>query len=190
MAVMYLSTARLKRDTTIGSSVDDDLLKPQIVLAQDRHILPVLGTQLDEKLKQLVTNNEIDQEQNVQYKTLLVDYILPALTQFAFVEVAYSLRLRFANNTISLPDTEQGGNASISDIKLVLDRAEDMAMFYRERLIERLRHHTELYPEYQTNTEDDIYPTTRNYFQNLNVYETKVPDNQRRAFLSAINWRP
>lgn len=190
MAVMYLSTSRLKRDTAIGSSVDDNLLKPQIVLAQDRHILPVLGTQLDDKLKDLITNNQIDQEQNVQYKTLLIDYVLPALTQFSFVEVAYSLRLRFANNTVTLPDSEQGGNASLSDIKVVLDRAEDMAMFYRERLIERLRHHTDLYPEYQTNTQDDLHPTTRNYFQSLNVYETKVPDNQQKAFLSAINWRP
>ena len=66
----------------------------------------------------------MDQEVNVEYKTLLVDYILPALTQFAFVEVAYSLRLRFANNTVTLPDSEQGSNASLSDIKIVLDRAE------------------------------------------------------------------
>jgi len=189
MATIYLSTSRLKRDTAIGSSVDDDLLKPQILLAQDRHILPVLGTKLDDQLKKLISTNVIDQAANAAYKTLLVDYILPALTQFSFVEVAYSLRLRFANNTVTLPDSEQGSNASLSDIKIVLDRAEDMAMFYRERLIERLRHHTEDYPEYQANTNDDLQPTTRNYFQSLNVYETKVPDNQRKAFLAAINYR-
>lgn len=189
MATIYLSTSRLKRDTPIGSSVDDNLLRPQILLAQDRHILPVLGTKLDAKIKDLIENNGIDQEVNVEYKTLLVDYILPALTQFAFVEVAYSLRLRFANNTVTLPDSEQGSNASLADIKIVLDRAEDMAMFYRERLIERLCHHNDLYPEYKQNTEDDLHPTTRNYFQNLNVYEKRPESNQWKAFKSAINYR-
>ena len=190
MATIYLSTSRLKRDTPIGSSVDDDLLKPQILLAQDRHILPVLGTKLDDHIKKLIINGNIDIPAYSDYKTLLVDYILPALTQFAFVEVGYSLRLRFANNTVSLPDSEQGGNASMADIKLVLDRAEDMAMFYRERLIERLCHNQDLYPEYQANVDDDLHPTTRNYFQNLNVYPKRPESNQWKAFKQAINYRP
>jgi len=190
MATIYLSTSRLKRDTPIGSSVDDNLLKPQILLAQDRHILPVLGTKLDDKLKKLINDGTISQSGNQAYETLLVEYLLPALTQFAFVEVAYSLRLRFANNTVTLPNSEQGGNASMDDIKIVLDRAEDMAMFYRERLIELLCHHNELYPEYKQNTGDDLHPTTRNYFQNLNVYEKRPESNQWKAFKSAINYRP
>ena len=61
MATIYLSTSRLKRDTPIGSSVDDNLLKPQILLAQDRHILPVLGTK-DGKLKKLINNGTIDNQ--------------------------------------------------------------------------------------------------------------------------------
>lgn len=189
MATLFVSTSRIKRDTPMGSSVDDNLIHPQITIAQDRWILPVLGTQLYEKLKTLIEDSEISLPGNADYKTLLDDYIAPCLTQFAFIEVAYALRVRFSNNTIVTPDSEQGGSASMSDVKLVLNRSEDIAMFYRQQLIDYLTFNPELYPEYRQATDDDIRATSRNYFQNLNVYERRVPDNQTRAFLAAINYR-
>ncbi|QDP66680.1 MAG: hypothetical protein Unbinned1446contig1005_1 [Prokaryotic dsDNA virus sp.] len=188
MATLYISADRLKRDTPLGSSVDENILHPQITIAQDRHILPALGTQLDKKLKELIVSG-ISDAGNAKYKTLLDDFICPALTQFAFVEVCYVLRLRFSNNSITVPDSEQGASASIADLKLVLERAQDIAMFYRQRLIDFLCDNVEDYPEYKTNTGSDLDPTTRNYFQNMNVYERKVPNNQQIAFLEAINYK-
>lgn len=189
MAVLFVSTSKLKRDTPLGSSVDDNIIHPHITIAQDRWILPVLGTQLYEKLKELITSGQITTAANAGYKTLLDDYVTPCLVQFSFIEVAYALRVRFSNNTIVTPDSEQGGAASMEDIKLVLNRSEDIAMFYRQQLIDYLCFNTDLYPEYQQATDDDIRASSRNYFQNLNVYERRVPDNQTRAFLSAINYK-
>lgn len=188
MATLYVSAARLKRDTPLGSSVDENILHPQITIAQDRHILPALGTKLDDKIKALIASG-IDDATNAVYKKLLDDYICPALTQFAFVEVCYVLRLRFSNNSITVPDSEQGASASIQDLKLVLERSQDIAMFYRQRLIDFLCDNVSDYPEYNTNSGSDLDPSTRNYFQNMNVYERKVPDNQQIAFLEAINYR-
>ena len=48
---LYISSTRLKKDSAIGGSVDDDLIMPYILLAQDMNILPVLGTDLYEALK-------------------------------------------------------------------------------------------------------------------------------------------
>ena len=48
---LYISATRLKTDSAIGGSVDDDLIMPYILLAQDMHILPALGTELDNDLK-------------------------------------------------------------------------------------------------------------------------------------------
>lgn len=189
MATLFISTTTLKRDTPLGSSVDDNILHPQIVLAQDRYILPVLGTQLDEKLKRLIETGDITSINYSKYKTLLDDYIVPALVQFAFVEVAYALRLRFSNNSVTMPDSEQGNSASLDDMQQLLGRVEDMAMFYRQRIIDYLTYNTEDYEEYSKAEEDDIRATQRNYFQNLNVYERRPVDNQRKAFLSAINYK-
>lgn len=189
MAVLFVSTARIKRDTPMGSSVDDNLLHPQITIAQDRYILPALGTQLYEKLKELITSGDISLALNADYKELLDDYVAPCLTQFAFIEAAYSLRVRFANNTITTPDSEQGKSASVDDIKLVLNRIEDIAMFYRQRLIDYLGFNHNKYPEYTRANEDDIRASSRNYFQNINVYERRPTDNQTQAFLSGIGYK-
>ena len=48
---LFISATRLKKDTALGGSVDDNLIMPYILLAQDMNILPVLGTDLYEKLK-------------------------------------------------------------------------------------------------------------------------------------------
>lgn len=189
MSVLYVSTDKIKRDTPLGSAVDDNIIHPQIVIAQDRYILPALGTQLDDKLKELIANGNITQPQVADYKTLLDDYIVPCLTHFSFIETAYALRVRFSNNTMTTPSSEQGSAASMQDIKTILNRSEDIAMFYRQRLVDYLVHHTELYPEYNRAQDDDIPSSSRNYFQNLNVYERRPVSNQARAFLSAIDYK-
>ena len=48
---LYISATRLKTDSALQGSVDDDLIMPYILLAQDMHILPALGTELDNDLK-------------------------------------------------------------------------------------------------------------------------------------------
>jgi hypothetical protein len=47
---LFVSANRLKRDTAIGGSVDDDLIRPYVYMAQQRWILPVLGTKLYDKI--------------------------------------------------------------------------------------------------------------------------------------------
>ena len=49
--ILLISAETLKQNTTISQSVDDNLIHPVIMLAQDKYILPVLGTDLFEKLK-------------------------------------------------------------------------------------------------------------------------------------------
>ena len=47
---LFISTDRLKKDSALGGSVDDNLLLPYILMSQDRYILPYLGTDLYNKL--------------------------------------------------------------------------------------------------------------------------------------------
>ena len=188
MAVLYVSTSKLKRDTPLGSSVDDNLIHPQITIAQDRWILPVLGTQLYEKLNTLITDATITQANNSNYKKLLDDYITPALVQFAFIEVAYALRVRFSNNTIVTPDSEWFRQVwrTSSWCSIVLRTLLcSIVSNSSTSCVSTLR----TTPEYRKAEDDDIRASSRNYFQNLNVYERRVPDNQTRAFLSAIEYK-
>ena len=183
MSVLYISSARIKRDTALGSTVDDNILNPYIQIAQDRWILPVLGTDLDEYLKgEIATPTAL----TGAYKTLVEEYLQPCLVQLAFVEVAYVVRLRFANNSVTISTSEQGQSASTSDIKLVVQRAEEIGMFYRERMIDYICNNTSELPQYSTNTGSDLSPSQNNYFGGLNVYPQPPRSNREKAILNAI----
>ena len=51
---LFISTKRLKDQTPLTGSVDDKLLVPMIKLAQDKHILTALGTDLYDELLNLI----------------------------------------------------------------------------------------------------------------------------------------
>ena len=78
MATLYINASRIKKDTALGSAVDDNLLHPYILIAQDRWILPALGTDLDAKLKQDI----IDSTLVGNYETLVTDYTRETFIKF------------------------------------------------------------------------------------------------------------
>ena len=49
--IVLVSPSRVKRDTSLGGSVDPNVLFPAILQAQEKWILPVLGTDLYNKIK-------------------------------------------------------------------------------------------------------------------------------------------
>ena len=177
---LYISASKLKRDTALGASVDDNLLTPYINIAQDRWILNALGTDLDNYLKSQI---QAGAAFTGAYETLVNDYIQPALVQFAFCEVAYVVRLRFANNSVSVPSSEQGSPASIKE---VVTRSNEIAMFYRERMIDYIQNNTASLPQYNSNTGSDLSPSQRNYFGGINVYPKITDDNQLKALAGAL----
>jgi hypothetical protein len=185
MATLFISSTLLKRDTALGSTVDDNLLQPYIRIAQDRWILNALGTQLDTYLKKQIDADTV----TGAYQTLLEDYIQPALVQLSFVEVAYVVRLKFANNSVIVNSSEQGQAASMSDIRKVVEQSTEIGMFYRERLIEYLSFNSSSFPQYTQNTGADLTPSRRNYFGGLNVYPRVSDNNQLKAFATAIGVR-
>ena len=181
---LYISSTRLKKDTALGGSVDDNLIMPYILLAQDMNILPILGTDLDAKLKAEI---QADTVAGV-YKTLLETYIQPALVQFAFSTLAPYLRLRFSNNSVVVMGaTEQSSSATYEDIKPLMDTATDAAEFYRQRMIDYLRDNSSSFPEYTSNTGSDLDPTTNNYFTGIQLEPTTPMSNRLRSFLQGAN---
>lgn len=186
---LYITTTKLKRDSALGSTVDDNLIQPYIMIAQDRWILPAIGTNLENKLNALIEADQVEEAENAAYKKLLEDFIAPALVQLAFVELAYVVRIKFANNSVTINNSEQGQSASASDIKIVVEQSTEIGMFYRQQMINYLQFNQSSFPEYTTNTGSDLSPSARNYFGGLNVYPRIPTDNKLRAIANALGVR-
>jgi hypothetical protein len=175
---LLISSDSLKRTTTISQSVDDNLIHPVILLAQDRYILPVLGTDLFEKLK-----TEVEGTPAGNYETLLKEYVQKCLCQFTLATLYPVLRLRAVRHSVVQMDNEQGTSVSFDDIEPLISSALDMGEFYRERLIDYLTENSSLFPEYSSNTGADMSPTTRNYYSGINM-DTNV--NSRSQLAKAV----
>ena len=181
---LYISATRLKKDSAIGGSVEDDLIMPYILLAQDMNILPILGTDLDAKLKSDIQGGSL----TGAYKTLVEDYIQPALVQFSFVSLVPYLRLRFVNNAVVVMGaTEQSSSATYEDLEPVMNTATDAAEFYRQRCIDYLRNNESSFPEYSTNSGADLDPTVNNYFAGINLEPTAPRSNRMKSFLQGAD---
>ena len=177
---LYISSTRLKKDSAIGGSVSDDLVMPYILLAQDMNILPILGTDLDAKLKSEIQAGTLAGV----YKTLVETYLQPAFVQYSFVSLLPYLRLRFVNNAVVVMGaTDQSSSATYDDLKPVMDTATDAAEFYRQRMIDYLRSNTSSFPEYSSNTGADLDPTTNNYFAGINLEPTAPMSNRLKSYL-------
>lgn len=182
---LFVSANRLKRDTAVGGSVDDDLIRPYVYMAQQRWILPVLGTKLYDKISDDIDAGTV----TGVYETLLNDYIIPSTVQYSFVQLVPFLRLRFVNNAVVVMNSEQSTAATYDDLKPLMDQALDMATFYRERLIDYICNNSSDYPEYTTNTGADLSPTRNNYTQGMNLDYGGL-DLRYEAFLTGagIRW--
>ena len=179
---LFISTDRLKKDSALGGSVDDNLLLPYILMAQDRYILPVLGTDLNDKLISDIQGSSL----SGVYLTLLQTYIQPALVQFGFATVLPFLRLRMVNNSIVTMSSEQGSSVSHEELKPLINASMDQAEFYRERLIDYIRNNTSSFPEYSTNTGADLTPTSENYYAGLNL-DVAPLSNKTKSFLQGAD---
>ena len=179
---LFISTDRLKRDSALGGSVDDNLLFPYILMAQDRYILPILGTDLNAKLISDIQGSSL----TGNYLTLLQTYIQPALVQFAFATVLPFLRLRMVNNSVVTMSSENGTSVTHQDLKPLISASMDQGEFYRERLIDYLRGNLTSFPEYSTNksSEGDLSPTTQNYYAGLNL-DVAPMSNKVKNFVQA-----
>ena len=181
---LYISSTRLKKDSAIGGSVDDNLIMPYILLAQDMNILPILGTDLDAKLKSDIQGGSL----TGAYKTLVEDFIQPALVQYSFVSLVPYLRLRFVNNAVVVMGaTDQSSSASYEDLEPLMNTATDAAEFYRQRCIDYLRNNTSSFSEYSSNTGADLDPTTNNYFAGINLEPTTPRSNRLTNFLQGAD---
>lgn len=165
---LFIDNSYLLSNTALNGSVDQDLIRPILIMQQDKQILPFLGTDLYNKLKSDIIGGTV----SGVYQTLLEDYIQPALAQFAFEAIIPFVRVRIVNSGVQVMSSEQSSPATESDVKPIRDMARQMGEFYRERMIDYLIHNTSSFPEYSSNTGADLSPIRTNYTGGMNLEPT------------------
>ena len=167
--VLFISEEKLKESTAINLNVDVDLLLPYVRQAQKLYVETKLGTDLTQKLKDLIVAGTIGNVGNEAYKTLLDDYIGDMLPNWAFYHAIPFLRFKIENGNIYSKTSETGTALSETEAQHLREEVRNTAEYYTERLIDYIRNNTSLFPEYNTNSGSDVSPDSNAYYNGMNL---------------------
>ena len=188
--VLFISEEKLKDSTSINLNVDPNLLLPYVRQAQKLYVEPKLGTQLTQKLKDLITAGTIGDVANAAYKTLLDEYIGDMLPNWAFYHAVPFLRFKIENGNIYSKTSETGNALSTEESQSLREEVSNTAQYYTERLIEYITNNTGLFPEYSTNSGADVNPDRNAYYNGMNLERPSQQGTRLtlRNFLNASDY--
>jgi len=188
--VLFISEEKLKDSTAINLNVDPNLLLPYVRQAQKLYVEPKLGTQLTDKLKDLITLGTIGDAGNEAYKTLLDDYIGDMLPNWAFYHAVPFLRFKIENGNIYSKTSETGNALSTEESQSLREEVSNTAQYYTERLIDYICNNTSSFPEYNTNTGADVNPDQNAYYNGMNLERPRQQGTRLtlRNFLNASDY--
>ena len=167
--VLFISEDKLKDLSAINLNVDCNLIRPYILQSQKLYIETKLGTDLTQKIKDLIIAGTVNAVGNENYATLLNDYIPEVLVNFSFYHSIPFLRFKVENGNIYSKTSETGTALSTEEAQHLREEVRNTAEYYTERMISYICNNTSLFPEYSTNSGSDVNPSKDAYFNGLHI---------------------
>jgi len=155
---LFISVIDLKRKSIIDGNLDGDKVIQFIEVAQDTHIQNYLGTDLYNKLQDLITSGDISLPANADYKNLLTSYIKPMLIWFTQSNYLPFAMYQISNGGVFKHRSENSDSVSSEDMAMLINKVTETADFYTRRFIDYMSYNQTLYPEYNSNSNEDMYP--------------------------------
>ena len=159
---LFITTKDIKRYSVLSGSVDPDKFIYMVEIAQDTEVQNYLGTQLLEKIQDLILSGTINDPANASYKTLLETYIKPMTIYWALVCYMPFAAYTVANGGVYKHTSESSVTVDKDEVDYLVEKYRDIAQFYTNNFIDFMVYNQTTYPEYNANTQDDIYPDTAN----------------------------
>ena len=168
--VLFISEDKLKDSTAINMNVDVEFLLPFVKQAQKLYVETKLGTDLNQKLKDLIIAGTINDPANANYKTLLDTYIGDMLPNFALYHAIPFLRFKIENGNIYSKTSENGVALTTEEAQHLRSEVLNTGEYYTERMIDYIKNNISLFPEYNTNSGADVSPDSNGYsYQGMNL---------------------
>ena len=167
--VLFISEDKLKDSTAINMNVDPSFLLPFVKQAQKLYVETALGTELNDKLKDLIIAGTLNNAGNEAYATLVNTYIGDMLPNYAFYHAIPFLRFKVENGNIYSKTSETGVGLSNEEAQHLRSEVMNTGEYYRERMIDYIRNNVSSFPEFSTNSGADVSPSSDNYYAGMNL---------------------
>ena len=161
---LLISTEDVKKFTILNGNLDVDDFIQYIKIAQDITIQNYLGTDLYNKFQELIISGDISLIGNVKYKNLLNFFIKPMLIHWAMVQYLPFAAYTIGNKGVFKHTSENATSVEKNEIDFLIEKERDVAQHYTQRFIDYMCFANADFPEYNSNSNGDMYPDTNNNF--------------------------
>ena len=163
---LFIKREDLIRNSILDGNIDTDKFIQFIKIAQQIHVRNYLGSDLYDKIGADIIAGTL----TGNYLTLVNTYIQPMLIHFAMVDYLPFAAYQVKNNGVYKHTSENAETVSKSEIDYLVNKEREFAEYYTRRFIDYISFNENLYPEYRSNTNDDIKD---------NIYTKKGSNNNK-----------
>jgi hypothetical protein len=153
---LLISRSDIVKFTSMNGSVDTDKFIQWIKVAQDTHIQNYLGTDLLEKIQSDIIAGSLAGN----YLTLLTKYVKPMLIHFAMMEYLNFAAFSISNKGVYKHQAENSVSATMEEINELVASENKIAEHYAQRFVDYICNNSNLFPEYNSNSSGDMYPSS------------------------------
>ena len=146
--------------TALNANSDTDKFIQFVKIAQDVHVQSILGTDLLNKIKADIVANTL----SGNYLSLLTNYVKPLLIHWAMVEYLPFAAYTIANKGVYKHESENATTVDKNEVDFLVEKERQIAQHYTQRFVDYMSFNNNLFPEYNSNSNGDMYPRTDNNF--------------------------
>ena len=157
---LFISRTDLVKNSILDGNIDTDKFIQFIKIAQQIDVRNYLGSELYNRISDDITNSTL----SGNYLTLVNDYIQPMLIHFAMVQYLPFAAYQIKTGGIYKHQSENAESVSKDEVDYLVQKERDFAEYYTKRFIDYMAFNQTLFPEYTSNSNDDIYPDTNDLF--------------------------
>ena len=143
---LFITEKQLKDASLINENVSMVKLRPTVIMCQEMHIQPIIGSDLYKELQTQIIGNTLTQEN----EDLLSDYIQPCLQMWVQMEFPMAFGFQLRNKNVERGTYQNSTQASVGELQRLIDYYKGKAEWYAERITRFILANLNDYPAYQT----------------------------------------
>jgi hypothetical protein len=151
---LFVNREEVVKFTALNGNLDTDNFIQFVKIAQDIHIQNYLGTKLFNKINDGIVAENLA----APYLMLLNTYIKPMLIHWTMVEYLPFAAYTIANKGVFKHTSENSNSVEKNEIDYLVEKERQVAQNYTRRFIDYMCFNNNTYPEYNQNSNADVYP--------------------------------
>lgn len=144
---LFISPSTIKDSYTLIKNLDENIITPYILIAQEREICAVLGIDLYEALQTGIENDMLSSDE----RKLLENYISPFIMFETFSLLVEPSVAKLRNAGVVNHTGEYINNVSHKEAIDLKEHYKEQSRFYKQRIVEYLCNNRVKYPLYRCN---------------------------------------